>query len=243
MIRRVLLLLSGTLIAVSLACTRAHILKPSPFTMTIVAFGDSITEGQNGDPPPGLCGQLLCVDVPHAYPTVLNSKLDIGYPQGTITVVNAGLGAEPAIGAGEARLPGVLAAYHPDVLLLLHGTNDLLSQRTPTEISTALANMIRTARAAGVTYIFVGTLLPQRAGGTPPRGTAGALVVPTNNAIRPMVASEGAILVDTYAPFAGQETTYLGNDGLHVTPLGNQTLAQWFYTALVQHVPQLVILE
>jgi lysophospholipase L1-like esterase len=216
------------------ACERAHLPGPSPITLTILAFGDSITEGQNGDPPPGTCGQLLCVDVPNAYPTLLLSRLHTANPGSTITVVNAGRGGEPAIGLGEARLPMEIAAARPNALTLLDGTNDAIGGQTPAAIAQALRNMIRSARTAGVTHVVVSTLLPQRPGGTPPRGTAAAAIPGINDAIRPMVTSEGAILVDAYASFVGHETTYLANDGLHVTPTGNQVLSQLFFQALSQ---------
>ena len=228
--RRLPLLVAALAVAAP-ACTRAHLPGPTPLTLTVLAFGDSITEGQNGDPPPGTCGQLLCVDVPNAYPTLLLSRLTSAYT-GTISVVNAGRGGEPAIGQGEARLPVEIAATRPNALTLLDGTNDAIGGQSPAAIATALRNMIRSARSAGVTYVLVSTLLPQRPGGTPPRGTAAAAIPGINDAIRPMVASEGAILVDAYAAFVGHETTYLANDGLHVTPSGNQVLAQLFFTAL-----------
>jgi lysophospholipase L1-like esterase len=184
---------------------------------------------------------LLCVDVPHAYPTVLGAMLESSYPQSTTSVFNAGLGGEPAAGQGEARLPTVLAAQNPQVLLLLDGTNDLLGGQAaaiPTIVN-ALRNMIHSARSMGVQYIFVSTLLPQRPGGTPPRGTASAFVAQANDAIRPMVTSEGAALVDAYVAFLGHETTYLANDGLHVTPTGNQVLAQTFFNAMKAGIPLL----
>ena len=218
------------------ACERAHLPGPTPLTLTVLAFGDSITEGQNGDPPPGACGQLLCVDVPNAYPTLLLSRLNTSYPGGEITVVNAGRGGEPAIGLGEARLPVEIAAAHPQALTLLDGANDAIGGQSPAAIATALRNMIRSARSAGVAHIAVSTLLPQRPGGTPPRGTAAAAIPGINDAIRPMVTSEGAILVDAYAAFVGRETTYLANDGLHVTPAGNQVLSQLFFQALAQAI-------
>ncbi len=197
----------------------------------MLAFGDSITEGQNGDPPPGLCGQLLCIDVPNAYPTILAGLLEDAYPSAVITVVNAGRGGEPAIDVGEARLPIDLAAHRPDVLLLLMGTNDL-GPATPAEIAAALRRMILSARSAGVPHILVSTLLPQRPGGTPPRGESFEKVAPANDAIRPMVTFQGAVLVDAHAAFVGQETVLLANDGLHVTPQGNVVLANLFFHAL-----------
>jgi lysophospholipase L1-like esterase len=228
---RPLAVLSAMLVLVG-ACDRAHLPRPSPpFSLTVLAFGDSITEGQNGDPPPGLCGQLQCIDLPNAYPTLLAGRLEEAYPTSPITVVNAGRGGEPAIGVGEARLPMELAAHQPDALLLLMGTNDL-GPATPAEIASALRRMIITARNAGVTHILVSTLLPQRPGGTPPRGGSFEKVAPANEAIRPMVAAQGAILVDAYAAFAGNEALYLANDGLHVTPLGNHVLANLFFNGL-----------
>jgi lysophospholipase L1-like esterase len=231
-VRTVLLL--AALAGATAACERAHGAAPSAITLTVLAFGDSITEGQNGDPPPGACGQLLCVDLPNAYPTLLLSRLETTYTGSAITVVNAGRGGEPAIAQGEARLPAELSAANPDALALLHGTNDAIGGQTPAAIAQALRNMIRTARSQGVTHIIVSTLLPQRPGGTPPRGTAAAAIPGINDAIRPMVTNEGAILVDAYASFVGHETTYLANDGLHVTPAGNQVLSQLFFQALIQ---------
>ena len=54
-----------------------------------------------------------------------------------------------------------------------------------------------------------------------------------------MVTSEGATLVDAYSAFLGHETTYLANDGLHVTPTGNQVLAQTFFNAMRSAIPLL----
>lgn len=230
---RLALLLAAAGIA-GAACDRAHVPGPSPLTITVLAFGDSITEGQNGDPPAGLCGQLLCVDVPNAYPTLLASRLQTAYVGGTITMVNAGRGGEPAIGQGETRLPAEIASSHPGALTLLHGTNDAIGGQSPAAITQALRNMIRSARSSGVTYVVVSTLLPQRPGGNPPRGTAAAAIPGINDAIRPMVTAEGAVLVDAYASFVGHETTYLASDGLHVTPGGNQVLSQLFFQGLSQ---------
>ena len=39
---------------------------------------------------------------------------------------------------------------------------------------------------------------------------------------------------DRNGVFVGHETTYLANDGLHVTPAGNQILSQLFFQALSQ---------
>ena len=119
-----------------------------------------------------------------------------GAAGGNITVVNAGRGGEPAIGQGETRLPVELAATQPNALALLHGTNDAIGGQSPSAIAGAVRNMIRSARSAGVTYVLVSTLLPQRPGGTPPRGTASAAIPGINDAIRPMVASVSFVMSD-----------------------------------------------
>src|SRR5439155_5210098 len=92
--------------------------------------------------------------------------------------------------------------------------------------------MIREARGRSI-QVLVGTLLPERAGGTPPRAQFPELVVPMNDAIKAMVASEGAMLVDLYAAFGGiASTTLISSDGLHPTAAGNALIAQTFFDAV-----------
>ena len=190
-----------------------------------VAFGDSITEGF----PHTIVPQLLDPAPDGSYPAVLLSLLRARYTAQTIAVLDEGIGGE-LVAAGASRLAGVLSADAPGALLLMEGANDL-SQGSD-GISPAVAGlrqMVRDARARSIA-VFVGTLLPERAGGTPQHPE---LVVPLNDAIKTMVAAEGVFLVDLYAAFDGvADSTLISSDGLHPTAAGNQRIAQTFYDAV-----------
>jgi lysophospholipase L1-like esterase len=251
-------------------------------TMTIVAFGDSITAGENGlsgtnnaSPPvpcPGgsttsvaarrqtLRGAGLpatqetpqFIDGPNSYPTQLQNTLEADFPSQTIAVFNEGLSDETAA-SGAMRLPSVLAGCRPDTLLLLEGINDLAaggySMSAMTQVTAALQTDIQTASGAGVSFVFVGTLLPQgtctmtTCRGSNVNNTA---IAEANSLITTMVAGEsasGAVLVDVNAAYTAVDspnfTTLIDTDGLHPTPLGNAKTAQTFLSAILAKVPVL----
>jgi lysophospholipase L1-like esterase len=198
-----------------------------------VAFGDSVTLGENGLPASGLAPAII--DTPNAYPTKLLSQFTSDFPGQGITVPNEGKSGERAA-EGVARLSAVLATHKPGALLLLHGYNDLLNDGLAAAIPVAsgLGDMVRLARASGVAHVFVSTITPSRPGS---RQIPQAVILETNFQIRQMAAVEGAVLVDAYDAFFGKEAVLIMSDGLHLTPAGNEVLAQTFYTAIRNRVP------
>lgn len=110
-------------------------LEPLPRDATILAFGDSLTEGVGA--PDG-----------SAYPEQL-ARLT-GW-----TVVNAGVAGETTAD-GVARLPEALEAHAPDLVILLMGGNDVLRNQDLAEAKHNLARMIDQARAKGVAVVLVG---------------------------------------------------------------------------------------
>ena len=195
----------------------------------LVAFGDSITEGF----PHTITPSLLDPAPEGSYPAVLQALLRARYTAQTVSVLDEGIGGE-IVATGLARLPGVLNADAAGALLLMEGANDLNAYASAGVDSTVsgLRQMIRIARGRSMS-VFVGTLLPERANGTPPRASYPELVAPTNDAIRSMAAAEGATLVDLYAAFGGvPDPALISSDGLHPTAAGNERIAQTFYTAV-----------
>jgi lysophospholipase L1-like esterase len=205
-----------------------------------VAFGDSITEGKIAD------GTLL---PNHGYVGYLSSSLAARYLTQTITMIDEGCGGETAgpippgdgvpscttSGGGVARLPGAIANDNPQVLLLLEGVNDLGSG-DPAAIApmvNALRTMIDEARIRQV-KVFLATLTPTRAGGTPQqRGTAALpLIAPADAQIRQLAAAEGVVLVDLYQGFGGSPDPYIDTDGLHPNATGYQKIADIFFDAI-----------
>jgi lysophospholipase L1-like esterase len=205
-----------------------------------LAFGDSITYGVL----PGCEGVtaqvfnlerdlpllLRSVNIPASYPTKLQALLAERYTSQSPSVSNEGQPGETVQG-GVTRLPGAISSNSPQVLLLQEGVNNLNGGGAAQSavVAEGLRSMVRQARSRGIA-VFVGTLLPERAGGC--RARAPALIAPTNELIRGVANTEGATLVDLYQAFAGMESTLLGIDGLHPTEAGYDRMAQTFFNAI-----------
>jgi lysophospholipase L1-like esterase len=212
-----------------------------------LAFGDSFTEGENGQT--ALLGSPI-VDVVNSYPTKLQALLNGAFSGAPIAVTARGVGGETAE-AGLARLPGVLATERPGALLLLEGYNNLTGPcpagsavtsacaTAITTVVTALRGDIRLALASpGVRFVFVSTLTPSGpVTGTSDRRIAANAILQANDLLVPMIRAEGATLVDPHPLFLGHESQYVGADGLHLRPAGYQVLAETFFAAIKATVP------
>lgn len=97
-----------TLLLSLCSCSQSHRLSALPQDALIVAFGDSLTAGTGVQP-----GQ--------SYPAQLSSTLGR-------QVINAGIPGELS-SEGLLRLPGVLDEYQPDLVILIHGGNDILQRK------------------------------------------------------------------------------------------------------------------
>ena len=101
----------------------------------VLAFGDSLTHG-NG------------ARAEASYPAVLEELIGR-------RVVRAGVPGE-VTARGLTRLPGVLQATRPDLLVLIHGGNDLLQRKSPKRIAANLRAMVQLARKRGVAVVLIG---------------------------------------------------------------------------------------
>jgi lysophospholipase L1-like esterase len=229
------------------SCSFAVTLTPLLIDVTrFIAFGDSVTAGENGRPSP----LNSFVDFPNLYPLKLEGLLNAEYPNQGIAVLNRGFGGD-SVERSVEKLPAVLEMDRGDVLLLLDGYNNLLADCTPDRSGSAacarkiddvvagLRECIRIARvsAYGIKYIFVSTITPPGPlVGSRDRRIAGDAIVRTNAALATMVRAQGATLVDTYARFAGHEAEYIDDDGLHLRPAGYQAMAQAFFDVIRETV-------
>ncbi|HEX7140652.1 MAG TPA: GDSL-type esterase/lipase family protein, partial [Vicinamibacterales bacterium] len=89
--------------------------------------------------------------------------------------------------------------------------------------------MVSTAKSQGL-RVFLATVPPMVPGGS--RACRNPLVVPLNDRIRALAASQGVTLVDVYAGMGSAFAQYIGPDGLHPNVAGYDNIATTFFTAL-----------
>lgn len=211
----------------TIAVTRVPMLSVTKF----VAFGDSLTAGTTSPDP-----MTLAVNVPDSYPFKLQELLAARYTDQTIQVVNEGCAGEFTSGSstfcdgGVDRLPDVLARERPDVLLLMHGANDLRrSSRTLSNIVGAMETMVGQAQSRGA-VVLVASLPPQNPEGV--RGDAAERVPEYARELKRMAADEGAGFLDLFNRL-GTWQGIIGVDGLHPTPTGYQRIAELWLEMIV----------
>lgn len=131
-----LLLAIATLTACSDSIPQLHAL---PAEAVILSFGDSLTFGTGA--PPG-----------QSYPDQL-ARLSAR------RVVNGGVPGELSA-QGVARLPSLLDAHQPDLLVLCHGGNDILRGLPTSQIQRNLSLMVQAAMQRNIDVILIG--VPER---------------------------------------------------------------------------------
>ena len=108
-------------------------------TLTIVALGDSLTEGYG-------------VEEHQAYPALLEARLQKeGF---SCTVINAGISGEISSGM-LSRIDRVLL-LKPDIVILCTGANDGLGGIDPRQIQNNISKMVRTFKEHQVTVVLAG---------------------------------------------------------------------------------------
>ena len=117
------------------ACGDTQKLSRIPENGTILAFGDSLTEGYG-------------VNTHQSYPTVLAQLSGRD-------VINAGISGE-VTKDGLARLAKVLDKTDPHLMILLEGGNDILRNQNLEKTKQNLSQMINLAKEKGVQVVLIG---------------------------------------------------------------------------------------
>lgn len=186
------------------------IVDPGTLQARILAYGDSLTWGQDG--------------AFGSYVSMLETLLwDQGFP---CSIVNAGVPGETT-GEGLERIGSVLAAWsHVDFLLLLEGTNDVADTNgIPLNESVEnLRGMIRHARDVHGIPSLVATPIPRVGGG-------GDVLSPTTEelvaALHDGLSGEAEAIADLYTTFLTTpdwEACY--RDPVHPNTRGNLLMAR-----------------
>lgn len=207
--------------------TRVETLAKTRF----LAFGDSITEGQVSPAPIA----LMDVQPEDAYPTVLQARLRARYPLQDIVVINRGIGGE-TLSRGSDRLPGVLDAEQPEVLLLLEGVNGIRST-PPASLFADIATMVDETLDRGIDVI-IARLLPTSVDYDASHPGILAAIQNLNNEIDHIAATRGiGPPVDLYGLFLANPQL-IGQDGLHPTEEGYRRMAEAWLEAIAARYQQ-----
>lgn len=115
---------------------------------TVLIVGDSISAA-------------FGLDTRQGWVALLEKRLkDEGFDD---KVVNASVSGDTSAG-GQARLPALLSAHKPSLVVLELGGNDGLRGQLPTQLQQNLASMIDKSRAAGARVLLLGMQLPPNYG-------------------------------------------------------------------------------
>ncbi|MCI5142855.1 MAG: hypothetical protein D3909_14235, partial [Candidatus Electrothrix sp. ATG1] len=137
-------------------------------------------------------------------------------------VVNAGKGGENTYN-GVFRLEEVLTQHAPKYVVIMEGANDVKAGISPQTTVFNLNNMLEQAVAAGVVPIL-STITPNSDPGYQPENY--------NPSIISLAQNGNTKLVDTYTNVVSNWSN-LTVDGVHPNEEGSVTIAQGFYSQLV----------
>ena len=218
---------------------------PRLSVIKFLAFGDSITKGEDGSA--GLSASSSrfhpSVLLPNAqtYPGVLQQDLVERYTAQMPTVFNGGCQGEGLTGddspCGFSRALGRFTSFTSTGLfpavLIMEGTNDLYGQKDASNVGPALnglRQMIGDAKSRGM-RVYLATIPPINPLGSRGRTFGSQLVPQINDGIRGLASSTGATLVDVNQVF-GDSFALLGPDGLHPSAAGYVKIADAFFQAI-----------
>lgn len=214
--------------------------KTPQLTVTkFLAFGDSITAGEISFPIAGISPQggfansILRVVPSASYPSVLSGLLRARYTAQSsgIVVANEGVSGERARDAATlSRFSQAVSTHRPDVVLLMHGYNDIIDPSVITATVNAVDAMAAEARNRRVARVVVINLAPPRAGGNNSRPAT--TIDAFNERLQRAAAGEGALYVDIFSALSSSVSTYIGVDGLHPNEAGYRKIAETVLAAI-----------
>lgn len=159
----------------------------------VLAFGDSLTYGYGA--------------VEQSYPKQLQTLIGR-------KVINAGISGEVST-SGLKRLPKLLEAYRPALVILCHGGNDILRRSSKEKLRSNLNAMIRLCIESGAQVLLVGV---------PGFGLLGLETVPLYEEI----AKEQGVLYEGGILEKIENDPALKSDQIHPNRLGYRQMAEAF---------------
>jgi acyl-CoA thioesterase-1 len=195
---------------VILSVLAAHVAPASGAERTIVVLGDSLSSGY------GLGAEQSWVGL-------LESHLD-GQAYG-YDVVNASIAGDTSAG-GLARLPGLLTAHAPSIVVIELGGNDGLRGQPVPRLKANLARMIELAHAAGARVVLAGIQIPPNYG--PVYAEAFARVY------HELASEYGVTLVEFLMDGIALDPSLMQADRIHPNAAGQKPMFENVWKVLVE---------
>lgn len=212
--------------------------------ITIVGFGDSITQATTGMPDPK-----------DRWLSLLKSKLDMAFPGITFNVINSGVGGNSAREA-MARFNKDVASHTPDWVILEFGgnNNDYAQPKRVVELqefNTLLAAYKKglPAKTKTIVVTFPPVFQDLHVYGKDPvfqpywdkAGGMDKAAEPYRDAVRTFAAGNGYPVFDLHKVLLGlgagdKRLQYTMKDGVHLTKDGNRVLAEGVFAILQKEV-------
>ena len=183
---------------------------------TVLVVGDSISAA-------------LGLETRQGWVSLLQQRLETG--DFAHKVINASISGDTSSG-GLARLPALLAAHRPSLVIVELGGNDGLRGQSPAQLQQNLAAMVERSQAVGAKVLILGMKLPPNYGQR--YTTAFADVFPR------VAKDHKASLVPFFLEGVGGVPGMMQPDGIHPTVAAQPRLLENVWPALQ---PLLVELE
>jgi len=178
---------------------------------TIVAFGDSLSEGYG-------------VSEDEAYPALLEKRLrEEGY---RFRVLNAGISGETSSGALE-RI-GEILALKPDMVILETGANDAFVGMAPSLTRKNIESLLRIFQEAGITVLLAGMRIVFQ---------LGRAYVEAFEAIYPDISEQFQVVLMPFFLEDVLEDPFLNfGDGIHPNAAGYQVITGNLYPFVLEAI-------
>jgi lysophospholipase L1-like esterase len=214
---------------------------------SFLAFGDSITRGEDGTngPPTPACavtatarmrfGPRVILPDSQTYPGQLLATLVARYKLQSPTVDNQGCPGEALNDTGTlTRFDRLVASRRYEAVLIMEGSNDMmLATKDDTKIASALVvlrQLVGDAKSRNIRPLLA-TIPPIDPTGSRGKDWGSTYVSTFNTGVRGIALGENVPLVDVNAAFNGN-LSLLGSDGLHPTVQGYTVIANAFADAI-----------
>jgi uncharacterized repeat protein (TIGR01451 family) len=172
---------------------------------TIVCMGDSLIVVSN-------------------WPAYLDGALESTYPHAEYKTIGSGVPQQMAY-QGVRRFDSTVAVYHPQIIVIGYGTNDIGSGTSL--FAAGIQELIDKAKGIGATVIVHSI------------GYIDTNIHPTkkswpsyNDVLQEVCANNGVPYVDIAGPMSEDPGRYVSSDGMHWTPEGGKLVAHLVFNTL-----------